>query len=633
MKTVKHRQLNGYLRLITLLAAAAIACSPQGSEHFAPSGASGMLWSPQGLAATERYIIVANTAFTYRDGRVAWDKGFVTVIDRSQRMVIAQLPSTQLNPQDVVVFGGKVYVVNGGTTQTHRQGPVTAESMGGVDVFELESVPPGRIVENLELRLDRKDRRIGAFGSMVIGPTGESAYVGSGTRGDVFRVSLRPPRVLRGADRPIALFPTPDPLNGLTVVRRWGEGLAITNFNSDEFCISDDLSGDLSRRRCTRVGVDQQLIEGPIDVAADPQGRALVLMSVANALYRVDLDASPPRVERRFSLTGAGANRVLVHDQFAYVLNSLSNNLERIDLQSGASKRLTVFPVASNPYDMVITKESAGLRAWVTLFASHQLCEVDLHSGEILQLIGGRSLPSDEVGPTLKDAGTVDAADGPHRVSEVDSDLGPAGEAGDRCAALPGVQSITRARYGPGAGLGQDRLPQVLQSGPRGRGEGAGNVNDVLSLGVGGEIVLDFYPYEIVDGPGADFVIFENPFLLAARQPFAEPAQVALSTGGLADSDFHRFPCDLSQVGDPERWPYPGCAGVRPVTTDSSAACVDATTITEAGGDRFDLSQLPLDRARYLRLRDAGVSPLGINTKGFDLDAVLLINYRRSAER
>ena len=45
-----------------------------------------------------------------------------------------------------------------------------------------------------------------------------------------------------------------------------------------------------------------------------------------------------------------------------------------------------------------------------------------------------------------------------------------------------------------------------------------------------------------------------------------------------------------------------------------------------AGGDPFDLAALGRPRARYLRLRDAGRSTMGTNNKGFDLDAVLLVN-------
>ena len=78
----------------------------------------------------------------------------------------------------------------------------------------------------------------------------------------------------------------------------------------------------------------------------------------------------------------------------------------------------------------------------------------------------------------------------------------------------------------------------------------------VMSLGRGGVITLEFTDSEIVDGPGADFIAFENPFFctappLAASDPysvFAEPGIVAVSADGV---DFRTFPYDstaLSQV-------------------------------------------------------------------------------------
>ena len=39
---------------------------------------------------------------------------------------------------------------------------------------------------------------------------------------------------------------------------------------------------------------------------------------------------------------------------------------------------------------------------------------------------------------------------------------------------------------------------------------------DVLSLGHGGSITLAFTDNEIVDGPGPDFIVFENPFFCTA---------------------------------------------------------------------------------------------------------------------
>ena len=73
------------------------------------------------------------------------------------------------------------------------------------------------------------------------------------------------------------------------------------------------------------------------------------------------------------------------------------------------------------------------------------------------------------------------------------------------------AQELVSFEPGEGAGYGQDKLPNVVL-GPPQIGEPISGSTDVLSLGVGGEIVLAFVDVNIVDGPGVDFVVWENPF-------------------------------------------------------------------------------------------------------------------------
>ena len=54
-------------------------------------------------------------------------------------------------------------------------------------------------------------------------------------------------------------------------------------------------------------------------------------------------------------------------------------------------------------------------------------------------------------------------------------------------------------------------MPGIVEGPPVGGGTDHGST-DVVSLGSGGSIVVSFAPNAIVDGPGADFIVFENPF-------------------------------------------------------------------------------------------------------------------------
>ncbi len=142
----------------------------------------------------------------------------------------------------------------------------------------------------------------------------------------------------------------------------------------------------------------------------------------------------------------------------------------------------------------------------------------------------------------------------------------------------------------------------------------------ILSLGLGGEIVLGFNA-PIVDGPGPDFTVFENAFfynLGGKQRTFAEPAAVAVSRDGVS---FTQFPFDSVTLV--------GCAGITP--TDGRANPFDPTI---SGGDQFDLSTVGLDSVRYIRLRD--LTGIVLNNSAhpfwdptltsFDLDAVVALH-------
>jgi hypothetical protein len=169
---------------------------------------------------------------------------------------------------------------------------------------------------------------------------------------------------------------------------------------------------------------------------------------------------------------------------------------------------------------------------------------------------------------------------------------------------------------GAGAGFGQGKFPEIIYGPPDGAGTMQGST-DVLTLGGGGVIGVGFGGNAIVDGPGVDFIVFENPFDVGGDpdDPYAEPGVVGVSEDGVTWTE---FPCD------PSGYPYTGCAGVHPVLSNpqNGISPFDPTT---AGGDPFDLADIGVTRARLLRIRDVsfkGSAP----TEGFDLDAAAIVN-------
>ena len=198
----------------------------------------------------------------------------------------------------------------------------------------------------------------------------------------------------------------------------------------------------------------------------------------------------------------------------------------------------------------------------------------------------------------------------------------PAQEALSPTSDLPYASEVIDFGPGPGAGYGQDRLPNVVLGPPQGKGTAAGSA-DVLSLGAGGEIVLGFAPRLATDGPGPDLVVFENAFWAGGdpTQPFAEPAEVAVSADG---ETWHAFPCDPEGDG---AHAWPGCAGWRPTLAYDPEELLPLDP-EATGGDPFDLADLGLEEARYVRIRDLSAAEGAASpSAGFDLDAVGLISF------
>jgi hypothetical protein len=167
---------------------------------------------------------------------------------------------------------------------------------------------------------------------------------------------------------------------------------------------------------------------------------------------------------------------------------------------------------------------------------------------------------------------------------------------------------------GPGAGFGAEEFPDIVLGPPFGEGEAMGSLH-VLSLGKEGTIVLEFTDFIAVDGPGPDLVVFENPF-----PGWVETGVVAVSEDG---QDWREFPC----VTDRAAVTFTGCAGVKPVfASGEELSSLDGTT---SGGDAFDLADVQLSKARFVRIRDSGQNTYARPGGGFDLDAVGVVNTGR----
>ncbi len=153
--------------------------------------------------------------------------------------------------------------------------------------------------------------------------------------------------------------------------------------------------------------------------------------------------------------------------------------------------------------------------------------------------------------------------------------------------------------------------PELAVNGVRGCGEGCGS-SDVAQLSLeppeDAYIILSWSGRRVTNGPGADFVVFENPFRISgSTSVFMEQMVVFLSRNGV---DWVPFPHDYTAPNEtvysnnPEHWR--GFAGVNPVMFHEENNPVDPFDPDSAGGDHFDLSDLPEDGGEAQAIREEG---------------------------
>jgi hypothetical protein len=205
----------------------------------------------------------------------------------------------------------------------------------------------------------------------------------------------------------------------------------------------------------------------------------------------------------------------------------------------------------------------------------------------------------------------------------------------------PYIDEVIEFCPGRGGGSKSDVLPDVILGAPQGAGCSAGSL-DVLSLGLGGTIVVEFTDFIIFNGEGPDFIVFENvfgsaewaregdpfnPTCLDQRQGWLERGRVAVSEDGI---NFHAFPCDLEE-NSPVALPGEQCAGLQQVLANSERNNINPTDPETAGGDLFDLDDLGMTTARFVRIDSYGDNNDQCHHEsrgvfGFDLDAISIVH-------
>ncbi len=227
--------------------------------------------------------------------------------------------------------------------------------------------------------------------------------------------------------------------------------------------------------------------------------------------------------------------------------------------------------------------------------------------------------------------------------------------AAGRAQAWPDCRPDSVFEFSPQApaSFGHDNLPGIVTGFP-GPSDATMGSTEAVALGTDGYITLDFTDNLIVDGPGPDFIVFENAFFCSTvpdstsddYSVFAEPVIVEVWDG----ATWHKYPYNdsaLSQVGtttgDAVCTPKSvieqlgGLAGITPTFSGGRIVPDDPHSwdpdgpggVSGWGGDAFDLADLGVSQTSRIRLVDSGrIAGFTGSPQGADIDAVIVLNSR-----
>lgn len=173
---------------------------------------------------------------------------------------------------------------------------------------------------------------------------------------------------------------------------------------------------------------------------------------------------------------------------------------------------------------------------------------------------------------------------------------------------------VIEAPGASGSGFGD---PMNAVNGVRGGGPYNGSL-DVYSLAfppaLNQSITLGWSSGRLANGPGADLVVFENPFL-TQQGAFMDLVIVEVSRDGSTWRELaHDYVTadETIYVREPDAWV--GFAGKTPVLLDTMTHPVDPFDAAAAGGDAFDLDMVVGDDAEAIAIRAEGVTQVRLVT-------------------
>ncbi|GEM_PF-7001927 len=226
---------------------------------------------PSAIIGNDAFVFVSNVAF---DGSV-FQKGFISVVDRKSAKTVKRLESSGLNPQffSWTQYKGVSYLIstNSGSFEFTNDG-VKVGSEGSVELWNVDDLDKGPRIANLGIDPEGKT---GSPGRAL--RVGDALFFPSGTEPVLFEYDLSSFSWKHDVGNPIRLRPSlPEALH---FSASWEDLILISAFNEDAMYIYDP------ECEATTDAIsldDNEFLAGPHDIFVSKDGKAKVIMSLAN---------------------------------------------------------------------------------------------------------------------------------------------------------------------------------------------------------------------------------------------------------------------------------------------------------------------------------------------------------------
>ncbi|HIA02290.1 MAG TPA: hypothetical protein EYN06_01905 [Myxococcales bacterium] len=367
-----------FQKLLILVVISGLCGCLERAEQIAPEMNQQSNSTPHGIFAAGNWVLVSDPQLDLTKNPVGYGAGTVYVIDPQSREIVNALPTTSKNPLHFAATEEYFLVVSQGPL-AYLDGKHQSTGSGSIDAFDISSLDSAATA-TWSIPISE------APGAIAL--AADYMFLGNSFLPRLYKADFAQQSVTRGPDNPIIIHSETEVDTTKPMALPDGR-LAVISCNTNALYFVDPLTDTVASERISLLNNPDcagkpECLECPIDLALHETGNVAeiyVLKSISNHVARVNLNDHS--VVADWAVIGPVANKLWVHNNNLFVINSGANNLQRIELGTGHSKMISIFPVSSNPYEGI----SAFGQHWVTLMMKGTIAISPIASPESSEIL------------------------------------------------------------------------------------------------------------------------------------------------------------------------------------------------------------------------------------------------------